>query len=154
MTRARPGGGSSAVNSLQASSFPKLSGMSDKPSNEKSPAGGTLEGTVPPLADPALRDQAMDLAFDYRGDVTIETVQGQVIEGYVFDRRNENGQGLVRIMPKDSDQRLSIFYDDIKRLVFSGRDTAAGKSWETWVKKYHEKKAKGEKASIESDPLV
>jgi hypothetical protein len=30
-------------------------------------------------------------------------------------------------------------------LNFSGRDTAAGKSFETWVKKYQEKKAAGEK---------
>ena len=39
-----------------------------------------------------------------------------------------------------------IAYSDIAALAFTGRDTAAGKSWEAWVKKYVEKKAAGEKA--------
>ena len=39
-----------------------------------------------------------------------------------------------------------IPYSDIAALAFTGRDTAAGKSWEAWVKKYVEKKAAGEKA--------
>jgi hypothetical protein len=30
-------------------------------------------------------------------------------------------------------------------LAFTGKDTAAGKSWEAWMKKYGEKKAAGEK---------
>jgi hypothetical protein len=37
-----------------------------------------------------------------------------------------------------------IPYSDIAALAFTGRDTAAGKSWEAWVKKYMEKKAAGE----------
>jgi len=36
-------------------------------------------------------------------------------------------------------------------LEFSGRDTAAGKSWENWLRKYAQKKVAGEIASIESD---
>jgi hypothetical protein len=129
--------------------------MSEPSSNQPRPANDhpTFEGLVPPLADEAQRDAAMDLAFDYRGDVTIETAQGQIIEGYIFDRRRENGRGVVRIMPRNSDERLTIPYADITRLVFSGKDTAAGKSWETWVKKYYEKKAQGQQASIESEPL-
>jgi hypothetical protein len=51
----------------------------------------------------------------------------------------------VRLYPKDSDQKLSISYADIAALAFTGRDTAAGKSWEAWMKKYAEKKAAGEK---------
>jgi hypothetical protein len=113
----------------------------------------TLEGTVPHLATAEERRVAMDEAFDYRGDVTIHTTDGRVVEGYIFDRRGNVPEPYVRVIPKESDQRVSIFYKDIDRLVFSGRDTAAGKSWETWLKKYHEKRAKGERASIESEPL-
>jgi hypothetical protein len=36
-------------------------------------------------------------------------------------------------------------YADIKALKFSGKDTAAGKSFESWVAKYWAKKAAGEK---------
>ena len=34
---------------------------------------------------------------------------------------------------------------DVASLAFTGRDAAEGKSFETWVRKYREKKAAGEK---------
>ncbi len=95
----------------------------------------------------------LEKAFDYRGDVTITRKDGSQIEGYVFDRRA--GQTLadsfVRLFPKDRDEKVSIAYADIADLAFTGRDTAAGKSWAAWVKKYLEKKAAGEK-HIELQP--
>jgi hypothetical protein len=51
----------------------------------------------------------------------------------------------VRLFAKDADQKISIPYSEIAALAFSGRDTAAGKSFEAWVRKYWEKKAAGEK---------
>jgi len=48
-------------------------------------------------------------------------------------------------MPQNSAQKVSVAYSDIAALAFTGRDTAAGKSWEAWVRKYWEKKAAGEK---------
>ena len=51
-------------------------------------------------------------------------------------------------------QKISIAYSDIAALAFSGRDTAAGKSWEAWVRKYWEKKAAGEKCiALEPEKL-
>ncbi|HEY4877892.1 MAG TPA: hypothetical protein VIH97_02090, partial [Candidatus Acidoferrales bacterium] len=52
---------------------------------------------------------------------------------------------FIRVMPKDSAEKLSIAYSDIAALAFTGRDTAAGKSFAAWVKKYNERKAAGEK---------
>jgi len=121
--------------------------------NAKPESKETLEGAVPPLATPAERNAAMDLAFDYRGDVTIHTTDGRAIEGYIFDRRSNVPEPYVRMIRKDADERVNVPYSQISRLTFSGRDTAAGKSWETWLKKWHEKRAVGEKASIESEPL-
>ena len=46
--------------------------------------------------------------------------------------------------PNASDKR-KLSYDQIARLEFSGKDRAAGKHWEDWVKAYTEKKAAGEK---------
>ncbi len=107
-----------------------------------------LEGTIPALASEDEIRLALEKAFDYRGDVTIGLKDGSEIEGYIFDRRS-NGPALaeciVRLFPKDRDEKISVRYSDIARLAFSGRDTAAGKSFETWVKKYQEKKAAGEK---------
>jgi hypothetical protein len=106
-----------------------------------------LEGQVPELASEQDLLAALEKAFDYRGDVTITCKDGTKIEGYIFDRRNAAtlADSVVRILPKDSRQKVSIPFASVARLEFTGRDTASGKSWEAWVKKYWEKRAKGEK---------
>ena len=106
-----------------------------------------LEGWVPELASDEEVRQALEKAFDYRGDVTITRKDGSKVEGYIFDRRTGKtlADSAVRLFPKDADQKTSIAYSDIAALAFSGRDTAAGKSFEAWVRKYWEKKAAGEK---------
>jgi hypothetical protein len=58
------------------------------------------------------------------------------------------------MIPKDRPGKISIPYSDIAGLAFTGKDSAAGKSFEAWVKKYNEKKARGEKnIGIESELL-
>jgi hypothetical protein len=106
-----------------------------------------LEGWVPELAGEEEVRQALEKAFDYRGDVTITRKDGSKVEGYIFDRRTGKTlvDSAVRLFPKDADQKISISYSDIAALTFSGRDTAAGKSFEAWVRKYWEKKSAGEK---------
>jgi len=106
-----------------------------------------LEGWVPELAGDEEVRQALEKAFDYRGDVTITRKDGSKVEGYIFDRRTGKtlADSAVRLFPKDADQKISIPYSEIAALAFSGRDTAAGKSFEAWVRKYWEKKAAGEK---------
>jgi hypothetical protein len=105
-----------------------------------------VEGWVPELASEEDVRGALEQAFDYRGDVTITRRDGTKIEGYIFDR--VTGASLtasfVRLLPKDSNDRVKISYAEIAALAFSGRDPAAGKSWEAWVRKYWEKKAAGE----------
>ncbi len=106
-----------------------------------------MQGRIPDLANDEDLLNALEKAFDYRGDVTISLKNGTKIEGYIFDRRIAPtlAASSVRILPKDSNQKLSISFADIARLEFTGRDTASGKSWEAWVKKYWEKRASGEK---------
>jgi hypothetical protein len=48
-------------------------------------------------------------------------------------------------------ERVMVSYADIAALNFSGRDTAAGKTFDAWVKKYWEKKAAGE-SNIQIEP--
>ncbi len=113
-----------------------------------------LEGWIPALATEAEIREALEKAFDYRGDVTITRKDGTAVEGYLYDRRSGKtlDDSVVRLMPtppKGSPAntalvRLNIPYSDIAALKFSGRDTAAGKTFEAWVKKYWEKKAAGE----------
>jgi hypothetical protein len=110
-------------------------------------ARAQVEGWAPELATADELRAALDKAFDYRGDVTITRKDGTKIEGFVFDRRKGPSleQSFVKVMPKDTDEKLAIAYADIAALAFTGRDTAAGKSWEAWMKKYWEKRAAGEK---------
>ena len=112
-----------------------------------------LQGLVWQSATQEELRTGLEKAFDYRGDVTITLKDGSQIEGYIFDRQPGAtlADSRVRLFPKDQDQKISISYADIAGLAFSGRDTAAGKSWEAWVKKYWEKKAAGEK-QIELKP--
>ena len=104
-----------------------------------------IEGWVPELANETEVREALEKAFDYRGDVTLTQKDGSQIEGYIFDRVGGAtlSASFVRILPKNGSGRVKIAYSDIAALAFSGRDPAAGKSWEAWVKKYWEKKEVG-----------
>lgn len=118
-------------------------------------AHDNLQGWLPQLAtDDEIRN-ALEKAFDYRGDVTITCTNGSAVEGYVYDRKQGStlATSLVRIMPANGAPRVSIPYSDIAGLAFTGRDTAAGKSWEAWIRKYWEKRAAGETAEIKPEAL-
>jgi len=125
--------------------------MSQLEADKLEVAAGTekqkLEGWVPDLASEAETQEAFEKAFNYRGDVTVTKKDGSKLECYVFDRRAGKtlAESCVRVIPKASFEKLSIPYSDIAGLAFTGRDTAAGKSWEAWVRKYWEKKNAGEK---------
>jgi hypothetical protein len=113
-----------------------------------------LQGWIPPLATAEEIRVALEKAFHYRGDVTITRKDGSTVEGYIFDRRP--GATLetsaVRLL-QASGEKISIPYSAIARLAFSGRDTASGRSWEAWVKKYMQAKAAGERFFIEPESL-
>src|SRR3982751_1535870 len=115
-----------------------------------------LEGWLPALASEEETRIALEKAFDYRGDVSITLKNGKKVDGYIFDRRTGKtlSDSVVRIYPANSNEKLNIPYSDIAALAFSGRDTAAGKSYEAWVRKYWEKRQAGEKnIGIEAEKL-
>lgn len=105
----------------------------------------SLEGWIPEVATEEDLRLALEKAFDYRGDITLTCKNGRKIEGYIYDRVTGHtlGDSFVRVLPKETNDRVRIPYSEIAALAFSGRDTAAGKSWEAWVRKYWEKKALG-----------
>jgi hypothetical protein len=106
-----------------------------------------LEGWIPTLASDDEIRAALEKAFDYRGDVTLTLKDGAKIAGYIFDRRTGAtlADSQIRLIPANEEKKVAVRYSDLARIEFTGRDTAAGKSFETWVKKYKEKKAAGEK---------
>ena len=114
------------------------------------------QGVVVDDSDPDQLREALELALHYRGDVTVTCrSSGREIEGYLFDSVSGTtaGKAAIRLLLPDGDERVSIRLDDVAVLRFSGRDTAEGKSFETWMKKYVQKKLAGETASIQSEPL-
>jgi len=115
-----------------------------------------LQGWIPQLATEADVRAVIEKAFDYRGDVTITRKNGADVTGYLFDRRigPTLETSVVRLMLATSNDRPAIPYSEIAAIAFTGRDTAAGKSYEAWVKKYWEKRAQGEKnISLEPEAL-
>ena len=110
-----------------------------------------LEGWVAGLANEAEIREALEKAFDYRGDVTITLKDGSSVEGYLYDRYSAPTleASKVRVIPTPKPgapvERVSVSYSDVAALQFTGKDTAAGKRFEDWVKQYWEKKAAGEK---------
>jgi hypothetical protein len=112
-----------------------------------------LEGWIPELASESEIREALEKAFDYRGDITVTRKDGTKIEGYLFDRRPGStlADSFIRIIPSNESTKVNVAYSDVAALVFSGRDTAAGKTFEAWIKRYWEKKAAGE-TNIRIDP--
>ncbi len=106
-----------------------------------------LQGLVWKAENEADLREGIETAFDYRGDVTLLLKNGARIEGYLFDRRSRASleESQVRLIPTGSQQKLVFRYSDIAGIEFSGRDMAAGKRWQDWVRRYAEKKAAGEK---------
>jgi hypothetical protein len=89
----------------------------------------------------------MEKARDYRGDVTLTLKSGECIEAFVFNCQSGptlEDSFLQCFMARSSEKR-KVSYADIASVEFSGKDRAAGKHWEDWVKRYNERKAAGEK---------
>lgn len=115
-----------------------------------------LEGWVPTVSNPDELREALEHAFDYRGDVLITRKDGSQVEGYIFDRHSGKSltDSYVRLLPKQGGQKTMIAYAEIAGLAFTGRDMAAGKSWEAWVRQYWDKKSAGESnISLEPEKL-
>src|SRR5665213_1859274 len=75
-----------------------------------------LEGWIPELASEAEVREALEKAFDYRGDVTVTRKDGSTIEGYLYDRRTGKTleDSVIRLMPApkpgDPHERVNIPY--------------------------------------------
>jgi hypothetical protein len=106
-----------------------------------------LEGWVPTLANEDDLRIALGKALDYRGDVTLTLKSGERIEAFIFNC--QTGPALadsyVQYFTPSAPEKRKVSYAEIARMEFSGKDRAAGKHWEDWVKAYNEKKAAGEK---------
>ncbi len=107
----------------------------------------SLEGWTPMPAGPAEIAELVDLAFDYRGDVTVVLGDGTTRTGYLCNRRRESTEPTAELLEADRSRPIRIPYRDIRTIHFTGKDTAAGKSYAAWL----ERKASRAPGSSASD---
>jgi len=111
----------------------------------------SLEGRVFRPATHTDLVEAVEQAFDYRGDVSLELASGRTVEGYVSNRDATAPRPFLHLYPNNGSDPQIIPYADIKAISFTGKDTASGKSWEAWVtKKEAQRRAETEQASAEA----
>lgn len=120
-------------------------------SKNHSPEAGTIEGRVFRPRTPRELAEAVEQAFDYRGDVTLKLRTGDTIEGYLFNRTPTGSRPCLQLFPKGEAGEQIIAYEDVVSIAFTGKDTASGKSWEAWVaKKESQRLAETEQAAAEA----
>ena len=111
----------------------------------------SLEGAVFTFQSEADRVEAIDKAFDYRGDVTL-TLRNEQIEGYIFNRESKAVPPRIEVFIKGSNEPRIIPYADIVSIAFTGKDTADGKSWDAWVnKKESERQTEADRIKAEAE---
>jgi hypothetical protein len=107
----------------------------------------SLEGWAPALGHEANVDKVVDLAFDYRGDVTVTLDSGRALVGYVYNRDGEALDPYLQMFDPGGDSH-TIRYAEIRTVEFTGKDTASGKSYEAWLRR----KAEAQPGTSSSSP--
>ncbi|GAB4249835.1 MAG: hypothetical protein OHK005_16730 [Candidatus Methylacidiphilales bacterium] len=95
----------------------------------------TLEGQVFIPSSPTELQEALRLAFDYRGDVTLQYADGTTVVGFVSNHDRVRGCLDIFVTEGRTSEMRQFPDAGITRIEFSGPDTAFGKSWEDWTKK-------------------
>ncbi|MEM1057957.1 MAG: hypothetical protein AAGK14_01805 [Verrucomicrobiota bacterium] len=114
----------------------------------------TLQGALYTFTDDKDRHEAINKAFDYRGDVTITLQNGENVEGYMGNRDTDVPEPFIEMWVKNVDQPQVYPYPQITAIAFTGKDPASGKSWRNWVaKKEHERRAEMERLRQESEEM-
>ncbi|MDE2844967.1 MAG: hypothetical protein OXN21_16545 [Chloroflexota bacterium] len=79
---------------------------------ESRPDRGTIAGLV-------------ERAFRYRGDVTVETSNGEPVTGYLYNRNTNCNAPFIQLFETGTGREITVPYQCITRVRFTGRDEAA-----------------------------
>ena len=79
----------------------------------------TLEGWVPQIGEYLTLAEVIDLAFDYRGNVTVAKVDGAEVEGYIFNRNADVPEPFIQMFDLagngPSPPFIALSTDDLRR---------------------------------------
>jgi hypothetical protein len=119
-------------------------------SEPQEPGAISLQGQEVSLASENDRRDAFENAFDYRGDVTLILESGETVDGFLFNREPDANPPSVSLLLKGSNEPRIITYSEVAKVIFSGKDTADGKSYEAWkAKKQSERDAEAKRIEDE-----
>jgi transcriptional antiterminator Rof (Rho-off) len=125
--------------------------MTDTKNHSPAQQTDSLEGRFFQPQSMADLEEAIELAFDYRGDVTIKLKSGHSIDGYLFNREVRETGSWLEVFPADRPDIVRLRYDEVSAIAFTGEDTASGHTWEAWVaKKGSERKAEADRLAAEA----
>ncbi len=105
---------------------PSLSAMDEERS---------LEGWDPRVGDEAKLEEVVDLAFDYRGDVTVVLDRRPRPHRLRLQSRRDVPRPAIFMLFDPSGDSHTLRYAEIRTMKFTGKDTAAGKSYEAWLRR-------------------
>ena len=100
--------------------------------------------------EPGSLEEMVEIAFDYRGDVSILLRDEDDLVGYLANRsisQQAPAESWSEVFPAAGGARRRISLAAIRGLILSGKDVASGKSCENLFKKYTERRdalARGE----------
>ena len=99
------------------------------PQEEPSPQEPSLQGWDPAGDGPVDVPRVVELAFGYRGNVTIYKHDGTAVVGYLCNRDAREPEPRIEYMDEAGDGPFSIPYADIANIRFTGTDPAKGNSY-------------------------
>jgi len=123
------------------------------PAEQNAPGRSEFEGKVFETPDHEKLDAALRIAFDYRGDVTLDLKERDPVEGFVHNY--DLDQDTISIFVKESKRESSdgqLKASDVTAIRFTGADLAFGTSWEDWMAK-SEKQKKAEAERIKQEAM-
>ena len=93
----------------------------------------TLEGWAPEPGPDLPLARIVELAFDYRGNTTVLMRDSTTLHGYVFNRDVDTPAPYLEMFDAEGGGPYRISYSDVRTIHFTGKDTAAGKSYAAWL---------------------
>lgn len=101
----------------------------------------SLEGWTPQIGLYLTLEEVIEHAFDYRGNVTVTRRDGAQVVGYLFNRDATAPEPFVEMLDEAGDGPLRIRFADIATISFTGKDTAAGNAWTSWLERKDRERA-------------
>ena len=95
----------------------------------------SLEGWDPAQDGAVDIPAVVDLAFDYRGNVTIDRADGASVAGYLSNRDARATPPFLDYFDLEGRGPFRLPYAEVANIRFTGKDTAKGNSYEAYQRR-------------------